>query len=244
MTASGFSADWPAPAGVVTWQTTRTGGVSAGAYRSMNLALHVGDDPNSVAENRARLHAARNLPNEPHWLNQVHGCRILDLDRDETCPADGAVTSRPGHVLAVMTADCLPVLLASKSGQRIGVAHAGWRGLVNGVLRAAIDAFNCPPADILAWLGPAIGPGAFEVGDEVRAAFVAVDAEAERAFARNARGRWQADLHALGQQALARLGVSNVFGTPFCTFGDPGQFFSHRREAPCGRMASMIWRET
>jgi hypothetical protein len=244
MSDAGFAADWPAPAGVRTWQTTRVGGVSAGAYGSMNLALHVGDAAQSVAENRARLQSTLDLPSEPYWLDQVHGCRVLDLDRGQTGSADGAVTSRPGQVLVVMTADCLPVLLATKDGRRIGVAHAGWRGLASGVLDAVIEAFGCPPTELCVWLGPAISLDAFEVGDEVRAAFVATDSGAERAFDRNTRGRWQADLHALGRRALLRLGVGDVFGAPCCTFGDTGRFFSHRREAPCGRMASLIWRGT
>lgn len=243
MSDAGFSADWPAPAGVETWQTTRIGGVSAGAYASMNLALHVGDDQEAVAENRARLRSTLALPSEPHWLDQIHGCRVLDLDRGESGQADGAVTSRPGQVLAVMTADCLPVLLASKDGHRIGVAHAGWRGLASGVLEAAIDTFGRQPKDILAWLGPAIGQEAFEVGEEVRAAFVAADPEARSAFSRNARGRWQANLHLLGMQALKRTGVGDIFGAAACTFHDAQRFFSHRREAPCGRMASLIWRQ-
>jgi hypothetical protein len=242
MSDAGFRADWPAPASVETWQTTRVGGVSAGAYASMNLALHVGDDQAAVAENRARLRSTLALPGEPHWLDQIHGCRVLDLDRGDSGQADGAVTSRPGQVLAVMTADCLPVLLASKDGHRIGVAHAGWRGLANGVLEAAIDTFGCRPQDILAWLGPAIGQDAFEVGDEVRADFVSADSQAGRAFDRNARGRWQANLHVLAGQALERAGVSDIFGAAACSFRDASRYFSHRREAPCGRMASLIWR--
>jgi YfiH family protein len=242
MSAAGFAADWPAPPGVRTWQTTREGGVSADAFATMNLALHVDDDAAAVVENRARLRSTLNLPGEPVWLDQVHGCRILDLDRGESGSADGAVTTNAGQVLAVMTADCLPVLLASKDGCRIGAAHAGWRGLANGVLDAAVGAFSRPAGELCAWLGPAIGRGAFEVGDDVRAAFIATDSDAASAFDRNARGRWQADLHALGQRALLRLGVNDIYGAARCTFADSRQFYSHRREAPCGRMASLIWR--
>jgi polyphenol oxidase len=241
MTDSGFTVGWPAPGGVRAWQTSRHGGVSGGAYASMNVAQHVGDEPTAVADNRARLRSMLDLPGEPHWLDQVHGNRVLDLDRGDAGSADGAVTSKPGQVLAVMTADCLPVLLTTKNGRQIGVAHAGWRGLASGIIDAAIDSFDCAPTDLLAWLGPAIGADAFEVGDEVRTAFVSVDSEAERAFMRNSRGRWQADLHRLGRHALSRAGVNDIFGEPACTHKDAERFFSHRREAPCGRMASLIW---
>jgi YfiH family protein len=189
------------------------------------------------------LIAAARLPAEPCWLDQVHGTRILRLDRGETGSADGAVTSAAGVVLAVMTADCLPVLLATEDGRRIGVAHAGWRGLAAGVLAAAVRAFECPPASLLAWLGPAIGPSAFEVGPEVRAAFIRVDEAAAACFVPNARGRWQADLDALARRQLRQAGVTSLHGRPQCTFSDPDRFFSHRREAPCGRMASLIWRK-
>jgi hypothetical protein len=242
MSDAGFAADWPAPAGVRTWQTTRHGGVSRNAYASLNLALHVGDETQAVATNRRQLRTTVGLPSEPSWLEQVHGHRVLDLDRGETGPADGAVTSRAGQVLAVMTADCLPVLLASKDGRRVGVAHAGWRGLASGVLQAAIDAFECEAAEILAWLGPAIGPSAFEVGGEVRENFVAIDPDSAVAFEPNDRGRWQADLHHLGRRALGNAGVMHIYGKSACTFNDARRFFSHRREAPCGRMASLIWK--
>ena len=243
MIDAGFAADWPAPAGVRTWQTTRAAGVSSGPYSSMNLALHVGDDLQAVAANRALLRSSVGLPGEPCWLEQVHGCRILNLDHGETGPADGAVTSKTGKVLVVMTADCLPVLLAAKGGQLVGVIHAGWRGLASGVIEAAVNAFGCEPAEILAWLGPAIGPDAFEIGDEVREAFISADQESASAFASNARGRWQADLYGLARRALSQVGVRNIFGQASCTLSDPERYFSHRREAPCGRMASLIWRE-
>jgi YfiH family protein len=239
----GLSADWPAAPGIRTWQTLRTGGVSAGSWASLNLGTHVGDDPVAVASNRARLVRELELPAEPRWLEQVHGCRILDLDRGETGPADGAVTATPGQVLTVMTADCLPVLLAARDGSRIGVAHAGWRGLAAGVLEAAIAALGHAPGELLAWLGPAIGQAAFEVGDEVREAFITAATGAAAAFRPNSRGRWQADLHALARERLRRSGVARVYGNPQCTFSDPKQYFSHRREAPCGRMASLVWIE-
>lgn len=243
MMRHGFAADWPAPPGVRTWQTTRQDGVSLGPYASLNLATHVGDRAEAVAENRRRLRATLNLPAEPVWLEQVHGTRVLHPDRGETGQADAAVTFEPNTVLAVMTADCLPVLLASSDGRRIGVAHAGWRGLAAGVLESAVGALESDPGAILAWLGPAIGRSAFEVGDEVRAAFVESLPGADSAFEPNARGRWQADLTALARTALARAGVGRIFGSESCTFADSERYFSHRREAPCGRMASLVWRE-
>lgn len=244
MTEAGFAADWPAPAGVKTWQTTRIGGVSSGLYSSLNLALHVGDEPQAVVANRALLSSAIGLPAEPCWLEQVHGRRILDLDQGETGPADGAVTSETGRVLVVMTADCMPLFLAAKNGRQIGVVHAGWRGLAGGVVEAAVGAFSCAPAEMLAWLGPAIGPDAFEVGDEVRDAFISSDRESVNSFARNAGGRWQGDLAGLARRVLAQSGIRDVFTQASCTSSDPERYFSYRREAPCGRMASLIWRES
>jgi YfiH family protein len=205
--------------------------------------LHVGDDPGLVRANRALLVSELELPDEPRWLEQVHGTRVLDIDRGDGGEADGAVTAQTGVVLAVMTADCLPVLLAAADGSRIGVAHAGWRGLAAGIVARAVAALECEPSGILAWLGPAIGPGAFEVGDEVRAAFVEQDARAAADFERNARGRWQADLRGLAQRKLADAGVSSIYGGPGCSYSEPERYFSHRREAPCGRMATLIWRE-
>jgi YfiH family protein len=241
MRISGYCAGWSAPARVKTWQTTRDGGISAGSWRSLNLAGHVGDRPEAVARNRELLARELGLPAEPEWLEQVHGCRILHRDRGETGSADGAVTASSGVVLAVMTADCLPVLFATADGRQVGVAHAGWRGLAAGVLCEAVAAFDCAASGLIAWLGPAIGRDAFEVGEEVRAAFVAADAGAALHFARNARGRWQADLDGLARSQLRQAGVAAIFGKPVCTYSDAARYFSHRREAPCGRMASLIW---
>jgi len=234
----GLAPDWPAPPNVRAWVTERG---SPERYGALNLALHVGDDATAVAANRARLRAALALPSEPRWLEQVHGVRVLDLDRDQGSQADGAVTSRAGVVCVVMTADCLPVLLCDRAGKRVGVAHAGWRGLLNGVLPAAVAAFGIDPKELIAWLGPAISQASYEVGAEVRDAFVAHDAAASRRFSPNARGRWQADLYGLARDALAAAGVTAVHGGGFCTYTEAGRFFSHRREAPCGRMASLIW---
>jgi hypothetical protein len=237
----GFTPDWSAPARVSAWVTERAGGASSSSYAALNLATHVGDVPQRVAENRARLRAGVPLPSEPVWLEQVHGATVLDLDRDAVAPADGAVTSRPGVVCAVLTADCLPVIFASRDGGRVGVAHAGWRGLLNGVLPAAVRALRTPPAEIVAWLGPAIGAASYEVGAEVRDAYVARAARAAEAFTPNARGRWQADLYALARASLAQIGVGAVHGGGFCTYREADRFFSHRREAPCGRFATLVW---
>jgi YfiH family protein len=234
----GFAPQWPAPPQVRAFVTERG---SASRYGSMNLALHVADDPAAVAANRARLRAALQLGSEPRWLEQVHGTRVLDLDREALAPADGAVTRRPQVVCTVLTADCLPVLFCDSAGARVGVAHAGWRGLLNGVLPAAVAALGGPPDELIAWLGPAIGQNAFEVGAEVRAAFVARAAAADRRFAPNTRGRWQADLYGLARDALAESGVRSVHGGGFCTYTESERFFSHRREAPCGRMAALVW---
>ena len=237
----GFAPEWPAPARVRAWVSERGGGASSGSYAALNLATHVGDSPERVAENRARLRAGVPLPSEPVWLEQVHGSTVLDLDRDRVAPADGAVTSRAGVVCAVLTADCLPVIFAARDGSRVGVAHAGWRGLLNGVLPAAVRALGTRPADIVAWLGPAIGAASYEVGADVRDAYLARDAKASAAFTANPRGRWQADLYALARASLAGAGVVGVHGGGFCTFAEADRFFSHRREAPCGRFATLVW---
>jgi YfiH family protein len=190
------------------------------------------------------LRAALELPAEPAWLEQVHGTRVLDLDREETAPADGAVTAQADKVCTIITADCLSVLFCDRAGTRIGIAHAGWRGLCDGVLPATVAAMRVDASELMAWLGPAIGQAAYEVGPEVRDAFVARNPAAVRRFAPNARGRWQADLEGLARDALAAAGLASVHGGGYCTFTEADRFFSHRREAPCGRMASLIWLET
>lgn len=242
---------WPAASRIRAYSTLRTGGVSGAGYESLNLGAHVGDDPSRVSQNRRLVAERLGLPSAPCWLEQVHGNCVLDLDRvdlpvdrmpsEPLGPADAAVTSRPGVVCVVLTADCVPVLLAERRGRRVGAAHAGWRGLAQGILPAAVAALGVEPRDILAWLGPAIGPRAFEVGDEVRAAFAERGFAVDDAFERNDRGRWQADLYALAAQSLERAGVTALYGGEHCTFTESDRFFSHRREAPCGRMASLIW---
>lgn len=236
--------DWPAPSWVKAVSTTRAGGVGTGAYASLNLALHVADDPQSVAENRRRLREALALPAEPVWLNQVHGRGIVDADRAAPgAEGDGAVSRTAGHVCAVMTADCLPVLLCDRAGTVVAAAHAGWRGLAEGVIEAAVAAMGVPGNGLLAWLGPAIGPQAFEVGDEVRAAFVAHDPVAAEAFQPHGE-RWHADLYRLAHQRLAALGVAEVHGGGLCTYTEAARFYSYRRDGATGRMATLIWLET
>lgn len=234
--------DWPAPANVGAAATTRTGGVSEGDFASLNLARHVGDDPGAVDENRRRLRAGLNLPDEPAWLNQVHGINVVEAESHPVAPAaDASIARTPGRVCVVMTADCLPVLFCDRSGTRVGAAHAGWRGLVGGVLAATIRSLDTPPDTLLAWLGPAIEQSAFEVGDEVREQFLARDAADAAAFEKNPRGRWQADLYELARRELARLGVRNVYGGGFRVYADAQRFFSYRREPKTGRMATLVW---
>lgn len=236
--------DWPAPANVRSLITTRSGGVSAAPYTSLNLGDHVGDNPQHVMQNRAVLKAQ--LPAEPRWLKQVHGIAVADACMAGT-EADASVAFQAGEVCAVLTADCLPVLLCDQSGTVVGAAHAGWRGLLNGVIESTAAAMKVPSSSLLAYLGPAIGPQAFEVGDEVRAAFVAADPEAASAFTpgdqQGETQKWMADIYALARLRLARLGVAGVYGGGLCTYTDAEQFFSYRRDGVTGRMASLIWME-
>lgn len=231
---------WPAPARVRALITTRSGGVSVGPYASLNLGEHVGDDPLAVAENRRRL--VRHLPAEPFWLSQVHGTRVLRAEGAAPgAEGDAAFTREKDVVCAVMTADCLPVLLCDAAGSVVGVAHAGWRGLAGGVAQATVAAMGVPPDSLLAYLGPAIGPGAFEVGDDVRAAFLHQTAEAARGFVPHGAGKWLADLYELARQCLRQAGVGKVFGGGYCTVAEPQRFFSYRRDKTTGRMAALIW---
>ncbi|HRD50923.1 MAG TPA: peptidoglycan editing factor PgeF [Candidatus Contendobacter sp.] len=233
--------DWPAPARVRAVSTTRRGGVSPPSYDSLNLAGHVGDDPACVAENRRRLAAAIGLSADPAWLHQVHGAAVVAASTvDAPVAADAAWTRKSGRACVVMTADCLPVLLCDRAGTVVAVAHAGWRGLAGGVIAATVAAMTVPSAGLLAWLGPAIGPEAFEVGDEVRAAFLALDVGNAACFRPSPAGRWLADIYALARRQLRGLGVAAVYGGEFCTFSDSARFFSYRREGKTGRMATLI----
>ena len=234
--------DWPAPLRVRALTTTRTGGISEGLYASLNFGDHVGDDPAAVAGNRALLRA--HLPAEPAWLCQVHGVAVVDAgEAPSGAEADASVARRAGVVSVVMTADCLPVLFCDEAGSVVGAAHAGWRSLVGGVLENTVSAMGVPASRVLAWLGPAIGQPAFEVGEEVRAAFLAHDPAASAAFLPGAGpGKWQADLYRLARQRLAAIGLTRVFGGGLCTYSDPQRFFSARRDGTrSGRLASLIW---
>jgi polyphenol oxidase len=232
--------DWDAPDSVAAASTTRSGGVSVGPYAALNLGDHVGDDPAAVAENRRRLRVALGLPAEPAWLRQVHGTR-LRLPGDGDACADACLADRPGRVCVVMTADCLPVLFCNAAGTRVAAAHAGWRGLLAGVLERTLAGFDDPPREVMAWLGPAIGPRAFEVGDEVRAGFVAADPDTVAAFAASRPGHWLADIYALASRRLRARGVARVYGGDWCTVSEPARFFSYRRDGASGRMASLVW---
>jgi YfiH family protein len=234
--------NWSAPSHVRAASTLRTGGVSRRPYDELNLATHVGDDPKAVAENRRILQAALHLPSEPHWLDQVHSGTVVEATASTNLPqADACVARRSGQVCAVLTADCLPVLFCSRDGDRIAIAHAGWRGLAAGILDHTVGALGLPGNELIAWLGPAISQKAYEVGDDVRIAFLARDSGTANAFLSNARGRWQCDLYELARRNLAQLGVRDVFGGDYCTFTDEDRFFSFRRDGQCGRMATLVW---
>ena len=231
--------DWPAPARVRACVTTRSGGISQPPFDTFNLGDHVHDDPQAVAENRRRLQDA--LDGQPAWLSQVHGIRVVQADPARVQEADASWCATPGVACAILTADCLPVLFCDRDGTRVAAAHAGWRGLANGMLEATLEALDCPPDDVLVSLGPAIGPDAFEVGPEVREAFLAVHPQADVACLPSASpGKYLADLYHLARIRLAASGVTAVYGGGLCTWSDP-RFYSYRRAARTGRFASLIW---
>ena len=234
--------DWPAPVNVKAVTTTRLEGVSRPPYDSFNLADHVGDEPDAVQQNRDCLQQRLQLPAAPTWLDQVHGDTVVDVGRCGTRPAaDAGFSTGAGQVCAVLTADCLPVLLCDRDGMRAAAAHAGWRGLAGGILERSVMALDADPGKLLAWLGPAIGPLAFEVGDEVRQVFVDRHAQAAGAFSATTGGRWLADLYQLARIRLQAVGVDAVYGGGFCTLSDQERFYSYRRDGTTGRMASLIW---
>jgi len=235
--------DWPAVARVRAFTTTRTGGVSQGCYASMNLADHVGDDPLAVAQNRQRLQQQLELPAEPMWLQQVHGTTPVNAIESGPAPiADASWGQQAGVVCAVLTADCLPLLLCDQRGESIAAVHAGWRGLAAGVIEQTVAAMPARADELLAWLGPAIGPQAYLVGDEVRDTFISHQDQASLAFQRTTDG-WKADLYLLARQRLTECGVTAVYGGDRCTLSEPEEFFSYRRDGQTGRMASLIWLE-
>lgn len=241
-------AGWPAPPGVHAFTTLRHGaGASLAPFDSFNLGnRHAadGDDPAVVERNRTELVRLAGLPAVPHWLRQVHGTdvvRVEGLGAGMEPVADASVTSVPGTVLAILTADCLPVVFAADDGSEVAAAHAGWPGLSAGMLEATVAAMRTPPERLIAWIGPAAGPARYEIGVEVRERFLAHDAGADVAFAATRPGHWRVDLPAIARMRLAQVGVTRVHGGDLCTLSDPRRFFSHRRDARTGRMATLVW---
>ena len=241
-----FKADWPAPFHIKTAISTRDGGVSLPPYDGLNLGSHVNDRPEAVAQNRQLFKQQAKMPAEPLWLNQVHGtvCVVLEQTDFSVGPvtADASTTKTKGQVSVVLTADCLPVLFCDASGTQVAAAHAGWRGLVDGVLEQTLAQFS-DPTTVMAWLGPTIGATAFEVGDEVRQAFIEKDAKADAAFTivPDKTSKWLADLYQLARLRLSACGVTQIYGGAFCTYTDSQRFYSYRRDGQTGRMASCIW---
>jgi polyphenol oxidase len=234
--------DWPAPAHVKTLQTTRAGGVSSKPYDSLNLGDHVGDAPLAVERNRMLLNTL--LPSEPVWLEQAHGKVVANADMAGCLPrADACIARHHAAVCVVMTADCLPLLLCDTQGSVVGAVHAGWKGLAAGVIEATVQAMDVVPQNLMAWLGPAISQDAFEVGDEVRAAFVAIQPQSASAFIPGLNGKWFADIYALARLRLNALGIRQIFGGGYCTYRERERFFSYRRDGVTGRMGTFIWLE-
>jgi YfiH family protein len=236
-------ADWDAPARVTAFTTLRTGGVSLSPYDSFNLAAHVGDDAGAVSQNRRILAQSRGWDGEPLWLNQVHGSTVVQAETiapGQTPTADGAVTFEPGLTLAILTADCLPVVACDTAGTVIGAFHAGWKGLLAGVIENGLSAMESSPRDLLVWIGPAIGAASYQVGPEVREAYVKADPAHEADFADDGPGHWRFNLAAAAERRIRKAGVTQVSGGRWDTFADTDLFFSHRRAAPCGRMATVI----
>ncbi len=236
-----INAEWPVPKNVYAVSTMRTGGISKAPYNSLNLAGHVGDDEISVAENRNRLRSWLNLPAEPVWLEQIHSNKVVCLDEQpQNLQADACYALTPDVICAVLTADCLPILLCNESGTKIAAIHGGWRGLLSGIIENTVKAMQEP--HLLAWLGPAIGSECFEVGEEVRVAFCKKADVFSRAFKAKDNGKWMADIYQLSRIIFAELGVEKVYGGGLCTVTEKGRFFSYRRDGQTGRMATLIWR--
>jgi YfiH family protein len=240
---------WPAPLNVHALTTVRQGGTSIEPYDSFNLALHVGDAPQTVLENRARLKREANLPQEPLWLTQTHSTRVVDVEdfshhknaknAKNSIDADASVAFKPNQVCAVLTGDCLPILLCDKTGTRVSAIHAGWKGLSAGIVEAAIHKLDCDPRTLLAWLGPAIGPTIYEVQEDFLSAFKADQSEAT--FKPKENGRWLADMYQLARLRLQTLGITAIYGGEYCTYQDSASFYSFRRSGVTGRMATLIW---
>lgn len=242
MTIGWLNADWPAPAHIRAGTSLRTGGTSRPPYASLNLALHVGDDPKRVMANRVKLINELGLPAEPFWLEQVHSVTVAGAtDQAAVVTADAAYSHRAGVVCVVMTADCLPVLLTNRQGSIVAAAHAGWRGLAGGILEATLAQADLAPDQTLAWLGPAIGPAVYEVGEEVRQAFLQQPMHDDGAFVAHAPGKLLMDMYTLARQRLQAVGVEAIYGGGHCTYSQADMFYSYRRDGQTGRMASLIW---
>lgn len=238
-----IQANWPAPKNICAFTTTRIGGVSLAPYAHFNLATHVHDNERLVAHNRELLKSSFNLPAEPTWLTQVHGINVVNAQTYATPPqADASYTAAKQQVCAVLTADCLPILICDEAGTQVAAIHAGWRGLVAGIIEKTLQNFSAPAAELLVWLGPAIGPTVFEVGVEVRDKFIAYDPAAAAAFKNSRPGHWLADLYLLAKQRFAQQGIFAIFGGKHCTYSETEYFYSYRRDGDqTGRMASLIW---
>ena len=233
--------DWDAPPDIRAYCTTRAGGISAPPFDSFNLALHVGDDPGHVAQNRQLLRQEMKLPAEPCWINQTHGIHSVTLEQENSRDADAAITRVPGIVAVVMTADCLPILVCNRDGSEVAAVHAGWRGLQAGVIQATLAKMKSPGEQLLAWIGPGISQSCFEVDAEVRTAFIDSMQDGQSFFKANRKGHWLCDLAGLAELVLKGQGVIDVYRAPNCSYRDAELFFSYRRNATTGRMASLIW---
>jgi YfiH family protein len=239
-----FKPDWPAPANIKSITTTRHGGVSISPYDQLNLGLHVGDHKHHVEQNRQQIVQLAQLPEHPRWLNQVHGTQVTQSKQwSAGTKADAISSQEKNHVCAIMTADCLPILLCNQQGDTVAAIHAGWRGLAAGIIEKTLHSFACDHSAIIAWLGPAIGPNAFEVGSEVVELFVKQDPQAFNAFKQTDSQHFLANIYLLAQQRLNLCGVTKIYGGECCTVSNPNRFFSYRRDGVTGRMASMIWIE-
>jgi purine-nucleoside/S-methyl-5'-thioadenosine phosphorylase / adenosine deaminase len=235
--------DWPAAKNIHACCTTRISGVSQGAYAGLNLALHVEDEASRVQVNRQQLFRQLKLPREPHWLNQTHGIQVVDATKNQNAISigDASYSFQAKHICTVMTADCLPVLICNRNGNKVAAVHAGWRGLADGVIEASVASLNEKPDDLLVWLGPAIGPQAFEVGEEVCDIFIKKQPQCISAFEQNRAGHFLLDIYHLARLRLQQLGISAVYGGEYCTFTDVNHFYSYRRDGTTGRQASLIW---
>ena len=234
--------DWPAPKNIVAFTTTRTGGVSTDACSSLNLGNRNADSAENIAANRKILRTAMQLPNEPYWINQTHSTIAITIDHDyKITEADASFTTETNCICVVNTADCLPLLVCDREGTAVAAIHAGWRGLLDGVIENTLDLFTQTPDEILVWLGPAIGPEVYEVGDEVRTQFIEHDPQAELAFKPSPNERWLMNIYLLARQRINKKGITAIYGGEFCTYTQNDQFFSHRRDSKTGRQCSLIY---